>query len=389
MRSWGIARFELLRMLRDRTNIFFVFVFPLLLVVLIGAQFGGRAETALGVVAPAGDRAVEELLTDLDAIDRVVLRRFADEDQLRREVDRGLLGGGIVVPEGYGASIDAVSAVSVGFIGRPDDRGRAARTLVATVLTRQAAPGQAAAAAASQLGTTPAELRPVAVELRDEVAGIEVTSQVVGVDELQQEFAGLGQFDHGASTQLFLFTFLTSLFGGAALIQTRRLGVASRMLATSTSLPAIILGQGLGRLLIAVTQALYIVSATVLLFRVDWGDILASSVVILLFCAVSAATGLLLGATLRNDSQASGVALGVGLGAAALGGSMVPLEIFPDNLQVLARLTPHAWANDAMADIVRRDASLVDVLPQAGVLAAMATVLLVVGGLALRRSIAR
>ena len=35
-----IAGLELRRFLRDRSNIFFVFLMPLLLVLLIGAQFG-------------------------------------------------------------------------------------------------------------------------------------------------------------------------------------------------------------------------------------------------------------------------------------------------------------------------------------------------------------
>ena len=37
----AIAGVELRRFLRDRSNIFFVFIFPLLLVLVIGSQFGG------------------------------------------------------------------------------------------------------------------------------------------------------------------------------------------------------------------------------------------------------------------------------------------------------------------------------------------------------------
>ena len=55
--------------------------------------------------------------------------------------------------------------------------------------------------------------------------------EVARVDELSQEFDGLGQFDFGASGQLLLFVFLSSLTGAATLIQARRLHVVSRMLA--------------------------------------------------------------------------------------------------------------------------------------------------------------
>src|SRR5699024_10156937 len=39
--AWAVTVVELRRFLRDRSNFFFTFVFPLMLVVVIGAQFGG------------------------------------------------------------------------------------------------------------------------------------------------------------------------------------------------------------------------------------------------------------------------------------------------------------------------------------------------------------
>jgi ABC-2 type transport system permease protein len=211
----------------------------------------------------------------------------------------------------------------------------------------------------------------------------------VGGDELAREFAGLGQFDLGASSQLFLFTFLTALSAGAALIQTRELGVARRMLSTPTSAGTILAGQATGRIAVAIFQATYLVLATWLLFRVDWGDPLATGVVVLLFCVLSGAAGMLVGATFRNDSQAGGVGIGLGLGLAALGGSMVPLEIFPEGMSTVAFVTPHAWANTAMAEIVRRDGGLGDVLLEVGVLALYAVVLLALAAWRLQRVLSR
>jgi ABC-2 type transport system permease protein len=389
VRAWTIARNELVRMLRDRSNIFFVLLLPLLLVVFIGAQFGGSLDTRLGVVAPDGDEAVDAFIADLQALDGIVLDPFDDVASLRDEIDRGLLSGGVVVPEDYGTAITSVTPTVIAFVGRPEATSSSLRALVSAVVARQAAPGQAAAIAAPRLDQDPAELRPVALEVQDQVAGIEVSSEQLGTDELEEEFGGLGQFDLGASSQLFLFTFLTALFGAAALIQTRQYGVARRMLSTSTSMRTIVVGQSGGRFLVALTQAAYIIVATLVLFRVDWGDPLATGVVVLAFCAVAAAVGLLIGATLRNDSQASGVALGLGLGLAALGGSMVPLELYPETMRRIARVTPHAWANEAMAEIVRRDGTLVDVLPQIGVLTAMALGLLALGAWSLQRTLTR
>jgi hypothetical protein len=62
-----------------------------------------------------------------------------------------------------------------------------------------------------------------------------------------------------------------------------------------------------------------------------------------------------------------GVVLGLGL--AALGGCMIPIEFFSDTMQRVAHLTPHAWAIDAFAVLVRQDGTIVDILPELGVLA--------------------
>jgi ABC-2 type transport system permease protein len=111
--------------------------------------------------------------------------------------------------------------------------------------------------------------------------------------------------------------------------------------------------------------------------------------VIVLFCFVAGGAGMLVGSTFRNDAQAGGAGVGLGLGLAALGGSMVPLEIFPPALRTFAHVTPHAWANEAMAEIVRRGGGIGDVALQLGVLALYAAVLLVLASWRLRTVLTR
>jgi ABC-2 type transport system permease protein len=173
-----------------------------------------------------------------------------------------------------------------------------------------------------------------------------------------------------------LFTFLTAMTGSAALIQTRKLGVATRMASTPTPIPAILGGQAAGRIAVALFQALYIIVTTLLLFGVNWGSPLATGAVVLLFAVAAGAAGMLIGSIADNDAQAGGLGVGLGIGLAALGGSMLPLEFYPPGMRLVAAVTPHYWANQAMADIVRRDATIVDVLPQLAMLAVFCVVLL-------------
>ena len=74
---------------------------------------------------------------------------------------------------------------------------------------------------------------------------------------------------------------------------------------------------------------------------------------------------------------------------AAIGGSMVPLEIFPDTFRTIAHVTPHAWGNDAFADLLQRDGSFQDIAREIGVLLAYAAVVITAATLALRRTLTR
>jgi ABC-2 type transport system permease protein len=389
VRLAAITWVELVRLLRDRSNLFFILVLPLLLVVLIGAQFGGSFDARIGVVGPDGDAAADAVVADLEAREGIATVAYDDREVLLDEVERNLLSAGLVLPEGFGDALAASEAVEVAFIAQPDAGSLSLRSVVEAALAEPAAVAGAASAAATATGGAPAELTATAEGLRERLPKLEVATVAVGGDELAQEFAGLGQFDLGASTQLVLFTFLTALTGSAALIQTRKLGVATRMASTPTSIGAILGGQAAGRIAVALFQAGYIIVTTLLLFQVDWGSPTATAAVVLLFAIAAGAAGMLIGSIATNDAQAGGLGVGLGIGLAALGGSMVPIEFYPEGMRVVAALTPHYWANQAMAEIIRRDGTVGDVLPQLGVLALFCVVLLALASWRLYRALIR
>jgi ABC-2 type transport system permease protein len=159
------------------------------------------------------------------------------------------------------------------------------------------------------------------------------------------------------------------------------------MLATPTSARVVVAGEALGRLLVAVMQGAAIMVGSTLLFGVNWGDPVASIVLMVTFGLTSAAAGMLIAATLRTSQQALAVGLLLSLGFAALGGTMMPLDFFSPTLRTVAHLTPHAWAVDGFATLVRHHGTLVEILPQLGVLAGAATVLMALAAWRLRRAL--
>jgi ABC-2 type transport system permease protein len=96
-------------------------------------------------------------------------------------------------------------------------------------------------------------------------------------------------------------------------------------------------------------------------------------------------TGIFLGTLFRNEQQAMVTSIFLSMGLGALGGRMVPLEVFSHTMKTIAHITPQAWGSDAFAKLVGHGASITGILPQLGILACYAVVLLALATWRLRR----
>jgi ABC-2 type transport system permease protein len=381
----GIALVEVRRFLRDRSNIFFVFIFPLLLILLLGSQFGANSGQArVGLAGDVGSGLAKALVQQLQADGLDVAT--AGEATVRDQLSRGRIDVGIFLADADAADFSA---------GRPARVQAVAASQSSAQAVLQEVRGSVQAVSTEQrqrkllegAGIGAAEAAAALEQARESVK--RPTMDLVDTNDVTQEFRGLGKFDLGAVQQLLLFVFLSSLTGAATLIKARRLGVVARVMAAPVASWQAVGGQALGRFGIAAVQGLYIMAGTALLFGVEWGNPLLAGVILAVFCAVSAAAAMVIGSVLDNDAAASGVGVGLGLVLAGLGGSMVPPEFFSGALQQVSLLTPHRWAYDAFAEVQRHGGTLTDILPQLGVLAAMAAALLVLGSFLLRRSLGR
>lgn len=381
----AIAEAELKRFNADKSNIFFVFIFPLALVFVLGASFGsGASQGSVAVAGPdSGLRA--DLVAQLQEQGLDVTT--TDVEQMRDRVARGASDVGVVVAEAAGTAYEAGQPVDLELVqGSQSNSAVAAQEVRSAASTIAVRAGQVAALTGA--GVEETEATSALATAREDLPAATVAVQ--DTSEIAQEFDGLtGQFQQGAASQLLLFVFVSTLSGGIPLIKARRDGVVRRTLAAPVTPAQGILGQTLGRLTIAFFQGGYIMLATRLLFGVEWGDLGAVLVVLLAFGLVASGAAMLIGVLVDNEGAGTGLAVGGGLILGALGGCMFPLELFPDGMRRVANATPHSWAYEALADIQRHGAGVLDVLPQLGVLLAMAAVVLALGAWAMQRSLSR
>lgn len=381
-----IARINLLRQVRDRSDLFFVFVLPTIIIFALGLQFGGVSTARLGVVAPDGDEAAAafvELLAANRA--RFEVRAIADEATLREQVERGMLEAGVVIPDGFAAALEGAGTAGVRYLGATDSLTLGLRAPVEASIARVAAAATAARIAVAEGAGDWRAASDAAAAGYGDVPGVDVEVSVVGDPGL---FAGFSQFTFGASTQLVLFMFLTSMTAAARLVYTKQLGVSRRMVSTPTSVGTIVAGEALGRLGVALLQAAFIVAVTAIAFNVSWGDPLAAGALILAFGIVAAAVAMLIGAVATNPDQASSLGVFLGLALAALGGSMIPIQTMPDVMQRISRFIPHSWALLGLQSLIRDGGGIDTVATNLAVLAAFGVVLMTLAAWRFRKAIA-
>lgn len=377
--------YNLLRMFRERANLFFVLIFPILLVAVLGAQFGDEGDTPEIGLTGDGEFAAgaAERIDDSGAAQ---VRWVDTESELRDLVGDETVPVGVVVPP------DAAAALREGeqprltlLLGSGENVGA-----LQGVATRAFAAEAAVPGVVGELATTtdaPAdEVSQVVSQLAGALPPIEVERELAGGGEADEVTFG---FDQLAVGILLLFVFLNTLTGAAALVQSRKEGVSRRMVATPTSLRTIVVGEGLGRWGVGLFQGAYIMVASALLFGVEWGHLPTAILLVAVFAAVAAGAAMLIGAVLSNEEQTAGVTVLAGLVLGALGGTMFPLELFGSTMRTVAHVTPHAWGIDAFTEMGRSGAALVEVLPQLGVLAAMALVLVGLATWRLRLTLTR
>lgn len=384
----AISWVELRRFVADRSNIFFVFIFPLAMVAVIGWQFGtaGSSAGSVSVAAPEGS-ARTALVEEWRAAELEVSVDDSAES-VRQDIALGRAQVGVLVSERAAGQFEAGAPMDLELVQGSDTQAPATAQLVRSRTQSLVGQNAQVMSLVEAVGVDEASARSALSGAEQRVPGPTLLVREP-TDELARQFDGAGQFDVGASGQLLLFVFLSTLSASAALIKARRAGVIRRVVAAPVTPLQAMLGLTVGRVLIALLQGAYIMLASALLFGVDWGDLRVSLLVLLVFAAIAAGAAMVLGVLVDGEGAASGLAVGLGLVLATLGGCMLPLELFPERLRAIAHVTPHAWAYDAMAELVRRDGGLGDVLTELGVLTLMAAVVLALGSVLLRRSLER
>ena len=364
-------------LLRDPQALFFILVLPVVVIIVIGTTFGGQSQLDIGVVA--GRSALgAELRTTFEQRDGIVVHEYSDQAALDDAVRHFRVDGGVVVPDDTSATPVTLTVLTAG----SGDGVLAVRTAVqgavSAISARLTAIDVVAGvvdASAEQITTT-ADGLPLA------------TTTVDQIDVGRADAADTSQYARVVPQNLVLFTFINALASSAFLVRSRREGVLRRARSAPAPLGIQLGGLVLGWLCVTLLQSILIVGFGIVLFDVPFGDPVAAGLLVLVWAVFGCGAGLLVGALGGNEDRVSALSPVVGLVLGALGGCMIPFEIFPSVMKKIALVIPHTWAMTGWENVVFDRGGTADVAGSLAVIAAWALGTLGLATLSLRRQLA-
>jgi ABC-2 type transport system permease protein len=409
-RLWTIGRKDLVVLFRDRAALILMLAAPLALTVGLGIVTGGFSNDQSGlrdipVIAVNLDQGtlgegLVDLLQDEDLQSLLEPAFLDDPAEARRQVDADAAAAAILIPQGFSAGIlpDASGAIgpaaAIELVQNPARPTSAAivSSIVNGYLLRLQAGEVGAQVVISQLVGSgrmlrheiPLEAPAIGRRLATDASStslIRLESEVAAA-EAPSSFNPLAYI---APAMALLFLMYTVGLGARSLLLEGEQGTLARLRATPTAESQVLGGKLFGTYLTCVAQLAVLISATTILFRLEWGSPLGVAALILAASAGATGWGALLAAVTRTPSQVASIGAALMLSFGILGGSFFSIESGPPLLQALARLTPNYWGLQGFT-ILASGGTLADLATPIAALWSMGMILFVVAVFVFRRS---
>lgn len=391
-RTWQIAAKELLETRRDGLAALFTIVLPVVFTVFLGVLLGGAATDSFPLAVADSDTSAESraFIERLGASPLLHIREM-QPDEIDKAVKDQKVAAGLLVPQGFGASLTAVGGsgsapltlVRVETSSGAQSVQQAVQTAVAQfnagLLTARIATEQVAQATS----TSPDEaFRAQAAALADaQLATPVVTVALVSADTGDTAIAqGFDQSSTGGLVNWVLF----GIMGVAGMtVWERKRGLLKRLSVAGIKAHQIVGGKLLAMVLITLLQQLLLVIVGRFALGVDYfNNPLALILVMVSMSGLAASFGLLVAVLFRSEQAVTASTVISALLLAALGGAWFPLEVTSAGFSQAAHILPSAWLMDSLHGLTLGGWGVGDVLMPLGIVWAW---IIVLAGLAVWR----
>ncbi|MFC9419047.1 ABC transporter permease [Bacillus mobilis] len=365
MKSFIIAWKDLKIRLIDRRGFMMMLIMPLLLTAILGSALsnifdnGGIPKTVIGYYQVGTDEFADvfqkEVLQSKELKDDVKVKIVNSQEELEDMLKEKKIDVGIVIPNKWSEQVQDGKLKEPKVLIDPskDIQAKIAESMIRSFSERV----QTVAVSTKSVVTELAKSQHSNVEqVAKEVSGDLQTVATSGANNIEKGTIGkktVAAMQYYAAAMLVMFLLYNITVGAKSVVTEQRTETLARLFSTPTSSFSILFGKFLGTLLFACIQFGIFIVATHFMFHVEWGGDLSQIVAIGISYAICVSgLSMLIAAFIREEKTAD-VMGGIGIQILAiLGGSMLPIYVFPDTLQTIANVAPNKWALTSFLNIM-------------------------------------
>jgi ABC-2 type transport system permease protein len=383
--TWFIALKDLKIFATDRAALFFFIVFPFLFIImfnfLIKDASGGDArlelhlatrEAAGGLSQQIIDAMVTGNATQLQPGQPVIIWDASYETDRQAVADKKLAGF-VAFPADFTQALMAGTPTSLEiFADAGNLNNRTALEGLAAALSSEIGTSQviihASAELAIQNGLLPPDTESVNKYAQALLAGLLaepparfITFATDKVGDVKSE----NPSNFVIPGYLVMFVFFAAAIGAETIVQERQNRTLERLLASSVKRVSILGGIFTGSVIKGGIQIVIFWTVGILVFRVDLGLSPVGVIILsILMVLMSSAFAVMLATLARTRRSAASLAVITSLVLAPLGGCWWPSFVYPEWLQNIAKITPHAWATEGFNKLMLFGADFSAAVPE-------------------------
>lgn len=366
MKSFIIAWKDFKIRFTDRKGFFLMIFFPIILTAILGSALSGvmgegnLPKTTVGVVEngddPLGNILVEDVLKGKELNDLVTVKKASSESQLTAMLRNEKVDAGILIPRDWSGSLQEGQLRRVKILTDPGKelKGKIIETVLQTFINRVTTTASSTKTVLTNSAQTlaPNEMKELAGELTVSLENLskERHSYVQDSSIGKKQVSGMQYYAAAMAAMFLLFNVAN---GAKSFINERDTETLARLMSTPTSKFSILAGKFLGNLYFVLAQFTIFLAVTHFLFDVNWGENILQTMLIGFAYSIAVSGLAIFFASIIKNLKTADLIGGLGVQVfSILGGSMIPITIFPKGLQTLANIAPNKWALMSFIDIM-------------------------------------
>lgn len=333
----------LIRLLRDKTAIFFTFLFPLIFLFVFGTIFNNKElGFSIGVIDHANTEISQHFLTEIKSSKlKLKIKELDFLDQATELLKRSEVDGILELEKGFG-EINPNNQKPQGTLKVLFNRGSEQAGSTLSAIFEQMMNGMN-----HSIGHPEAPFKVKAEAFGD---------------------SGLSNFDY-TFTGLVAFSLMNmAIFGlSHALPSDKQKGVFKRLKASSLTKSQLIISHAIAYGTMTFMSLTTMIIAGISFFHFNMrGSWLLFAGFMILSILMMVGIGIAIGGWAQNENQASPVSNIVAMPMMFLSGTFIPVFLFPEWLKIISNFIPVTPIVDGARMIMTENAEFIDVLPQFG-----------------------